>query len=449
VTHATTERPDEAVEKCIWCENARPFDMPAPLVRACLDGDLVVFAGAGVSTEQRTVLPFTFYEDIRAEVDVAPGVDLSFPEAMTAFEAAHDRMTLLERIKARLDNIKSLPNMDGEAGRFHSELSTIFTITDIFTTNWDDYFERNCAAQPFITEADWAFWKSSDRKVFKLHGSITSPGSVIATEDDYRRCYDELTEGLLGATLKTMLATKTVVFIGYSLRDDDFVRLYRLMQDRMREMLPRSYVITLDQTEPPEIARDMHLIHTSGVHFLHKLKEAFSEEELIPDERFDALPFVRTLVREVHHQMLDQGEMRDRPEMFICACYHDGLIDGFDHLMARKASGAFSHRCHTQSMIEDVYAPLQDERVLDGKWHDVAYIEGFLNALLFLLAEDEGRKAMPMYYVTDFDGDLASYDEYEAAAEKFEELNPEAYEWAKRSAAALAPGVVYQHSSSL
>jgi hypothetical protein len=80
--------------------------------------------------------------------------------------------------------VRSFPTIDREAGSFASELSSVFPITEIVTTNWDDYFERNCAAQAFVTEADWAFWKSSDRKVFKLHGSISNPGSIIATEDD-------------------------------------------------------------------------------------------------------------------------------------------------------------------------------------------------------------------------------------------------------------------------
>jgi hypothetical protein len=47
---------DETSE-CECCRNRRPFTMPDTVVHACLKNDLVVFAGAGVSTESRSVLP--------------------------------------------------------------------------------------------------------------------------------------------------------------------------------------------------------------------------------------------------------------------------------------------------------------------------------------------------------------------------------------------------------
>ena len=42
--------------ECEICRNNLPFDMPPELVEACASNRLVVFAGAGVSTENRAVL---------------------------------------------------------------------------------------------------------------------------------------------------------------------------------------------------------------------------------------------------------------------------------------------------------------------------------------------------------------------------------------------------------
>lgn len=86
---------------CIVCRTERPFEMPEQLVTACIAGDLVVFAGAGITTEAPTVMPFTLYEHVRGELDLDPSEDLSFPALMTRFEAARGRMTLLETIKQR------------------------------------------------------------------------------------------------------------------------------------------------------------------------------------------------------------------------------------------------------------------------------------------------------------------------------------------------------------
>jgi hypothetical protein len=72
-----------------------------------------------------------------------------------------------------------------------------------------------------------------------------------------------------------------------------------------------------------------------------------------------------------------------------------------------------------------------------------------MNGLCFLLANDDERKEMPLYYVSEYEGKLRKPEEYIEAAPKFEELDPEVYDYARREAARLAPGVVFQHMPSI
>jgi hypothetical protein len=245
-----------------------------------------------------------------------------------------------------------------------------------------------------------------------------------------------------------MLATKTVVFIGYSLRDSDFSALYRLMQRRMKEILPRSYVVTPGDGAPSELAEGMHLIRTNGVHFLTELKGTFGDE-FVPDSRFEAIPMMREFVRMMHHHMIDQGEMRDEPEMLVCASYQDGLMDAFDHQMANKAAGKYSHRCYTVGLVSETYQHLHDRKLGAKHWLDVAYIEGYRNGLTFLIADDDARKQMPLYFVFGCEDSLRTYEEYREVADDFATLNRQAFEYANDQASKLAPGVVFQHLPSL
>jgi hypothetical protein len=318
----------------------RPFEMPPEIVEACVDGDLVAFAGAGTSTESSRVLPFTLYSETVAELGVASdGEWPDFPTAMQLFEERQGRAALLKEIKKRLDYVKSFPELDRTASRFHRELSTIFTITDIFTTNWDDYFERDCGATPFITEQDWAFWRETERKVFKLHGSVTSPGSIVATSRDYRACYRSLNRGLLGATLKTMLATKTVVFVGYSFRDSDFNAVYRLLRRLMKDILPKAYVVTLDDGDPPDPVSDAHVIRTDATYFLEALKAQLPESEFVPDAQLEGAAVMAAYVSHLHHDMLQKVSIADHPEVIFAAAYQDGLIHSFEHQVANRRWG--------------------------------------------------------------------------------------------------------------
>lgn len=431
--------------QCALCAEDRPFEIPPGLVNACLSGDLVVFAGAGTSTECRSVLPFTLYDDFCGELGIED--DPPFPTVMGRYEELHGRPALLKEIKSRLDNIKSFPELDGLASRFHRELATVFSIRTIFTTNWDDYFERECAATPFITEEDWGFWRSEDRKVFKLHGSITSPGSIVATDKDYKKCYRRLDRGLVGAQLKTLLATKTVVFIGYSFGDSDFNAIYRTLKRTMKDVLPRAFIVTLDDREPPPLVGQMHVVRTGAAHFMRELKKQLPAEVFLPDERFDVLPFVHAAAVNRHRELANGRSLREHPEDVHCLSYQDGLIHAFEHQMANLRAGGYSHVCHVEAWIS-LYEGYRAERLRARIYYEVAYIDGYLTGMYFLLADDESRPDLPFYYLFGA-GDLKTVEDYTQAAETAQHAHKSAYAEATRIAARYDEGMVVHHPPML
>jgi hypothetical protein len=150
-------QPHEGSCGCELCQNRKRFDMPSAIVDAAIDERLVIFAGSGVSTESRTVLKDTFYDEVRAELKVDPSAELSFPELMSMYCAQPDgRIKLLRSVRARFDYIDSFPELLRQASQFHNELATIPQITEIVTTNWDPYFERYTAATSFVHPQDFA-----------------------------------------------------------------------------------------------------------------------------------------------------------------------------------------------------------------------------------------------------------------------------------------------------
>lgn len=210
---------------CVMCRDHHEFVIPDHLMKQLARRNVVIFAGAGVSTETTNVFPWTFYDEIHQTLRLSERDKPAFPKLMSMFcGRPNGRRELLGKIRARLSYVRSFPEIYQAATRFHREISTLFYVDTYFTTNWDDYFERECGATPFVSADDFAFWDTGGRKVFKLHGSISNFGSVIATDEDYRRAKRQLERGTLGAALKLMLATKTIVYIGYSFSDYDFLR---------------------------------------------------------------------------------------------------------------------------------------------------------------------------------------------------------------------------------
>jgi NAD-dependent SIR2 family protein deacetylase len=217
---------DEHVDECqcIHCALDYDFELPTELVKAAHARDVIIFAGAGISTEVPTVFPQTVMQS--AVIRLGLEEQGSFPEVIQAFVNEFGRTDFIQMVKAKFDYIDSFRSLRYDARKFHQELATMPYLEDIVTTNWDTYFEEECAATPFVTGEDIALWSMPGRRVLKIHGSMTNLGSIVATESDYQKRLEELGTNTMGALLKHMLVTRTIVFVGYSLKDWNFRRLY-------------------------------------------------------------------------------------------------------------------------------------------------------------------------------------------------------------------------------
>jgi SIR2-like domain len=124
--------------------------------------------------------------------------------------------------------------------------------------------------------------------VFKIHGSINNLGSIVATKEDYDACYDRLQSGILGSSLKMMLATKTILYVGYSFKDEDFIRIHSLLKTEMGNLFPTSYIVTLDR-EGVERYRELGLIpiFTDATYFISVLKRhVIKDDDMLDDRQF-------------------------------------------------------------------------------------------------------------------------------------------------------------------
>lgn len=50
----------------------------------------------------------------------------------------------------------------------------------------------------------------------------------------------------MGSSLKLSLSANTVVFIGYSLRDFDFQKIFDLLKTEMGDLIKHSFIVTTD-----------------------------------------------------------------------------------------------------------------------------------------------------------------------------------------------------------
>ncbi|MDE6273949.1 MAG: SIR2 family protein [Clostridiales bacterium] len=400
---------------CSICQNNKQFDLPQEIIEAARKCDLVLFCGAGISTESHHVLPFTLYDSIKNELNIQDE-DISFSQLMQLYCNKPDgRKKLLIKIKERFDYINSFPEIEGCATAFHQELSTIYQIRTIITTNWDTYFEEYCGATPITIPADYAFWDESSRYVLKIHGSINNLSTIIATTTDYKDRFTVFQNGIIGATLKHILATKTVVFIGYSFRDEDFNQIIKYINNEMGDIYPHIYVVTLDEELSCRFNyKNATFIVTSGTYFLHQLRLALIDfGEIVNNDILPKLSYVLDEARHWHKQV-SSLDIHTYPDTIFTLSYQDGVIHALERCLKNYKTGEYNHPCQVRRLAQRYQIIIQESHQKKNFW-DEAYYEGYLNGLILIDNLEKNNNVMdafPFLYLPNSKVPLSSYEIY-------------------------------------
>ncbi|MCE4027252.1 SIR2 family protein [Microbacterium sp. Au-Mic1] len=471
--------------ECKWCALDLDFDLPQDLVEAYTAGKLVIFAGAGISTEVPTVLSETLFE--RARKRAGSDAD-TFPEVMQAFQEKFGRAALVKEIRARFTYADSFPTARRAARQFHEELATLPGIRDIITTNWDTYFEEACLATPFMIGEDIAYHDEYERRVFKIHGSISNLATLVATSDDYVESLARLGSNALGAHLRQLLATKTVVFVGYSLTDWNFRRLYESLRADLGKFAPRAYVVS--PFEAPE-ASALGLTHlrTSGMKFVKEIKRSLQGHCILPDETYDLIARIQSRAERAD-RIAKEVDHKEYPSVVYTWFYSDAVLDACFRVLHRRGSGEYSDAHHVQALAHS-YAAAAQRAFKRGNYGDASYLEGYFNVMVALLspwmsvnaADNDGEPAadggadplsgqdgtdddeatdgddfdpyddcyesFPHFYLPGIDLEMDGPDEFQAALEASRRRAPRQRALARSIVANLGPDMVFEHTRNL
>ena len=399
--------------ECVFCKNNKPFEMPKEIIEASKSGELVLFCGAGISTENKNVLPYTFYESIKSKLEISDE-DIRFSELMQRYcDKPNGRRKLLQEIRERFEYIHSFPELELNATRFHNELAELYFINTIITTNWDTYFEDCCGAIPITIPEDVVFMDESSRCVLKIHGSISNLSTIIATSDDYRNCKESLDKGIIGATLKTILAKSTVVVIGFSFGDEDFEQILTYIKSEMKDVFPHIFIVTLDEGLQRKLDySNTTSIVTDGTFFLHQLKLALIEAGLIKNcNSMSAVGFAFDRMRLIHDKV-SQIRFLDYPCVIFCLAYQDGVQHAFSRYFCLYKTGQYNiPGCLNASA--HAYAEIIRDKAKQKNYWDMAYYEGYLNSLIFIAAcesESDIIDDFPFYFLPNAKEVLSSYE---------------------------------------
>lgn len=221
------------------------------LVKAVSSGNCILFAGSGPSTELGMPTWAGLAKSVVSAVGAAkPSYDkagyrkfLEEGGLPQVFDLAEEDLGSRERLIEVLR--ENIPSKASALPGSTYEILTAWPFAGFITTNWDDLLSvhlnyhrkphtvlSNAALDAQRVSADSPF-------VWKLHGDLSAPETVIATASDYKRFSVDGTFHVCRRKLEALFQLHDVVIVGHSLTDFNIqflLQLTSLVRDPRRPL---------------------------------------------------------------------------------------------------------------------------------------------------------------------------------------------------------------------
>lgn len=158
--------------------------------------------------------------------------------------------------------LSTLDQSKAKSSEFSKEVSLLskLNVDGVITTNWDLFLEQIFPDyKTYIGQEELLFSNPQEiGEIYKIHGCSTRPNSLILTSDDYEQFHDK--NAYLAAKLITLFVEHPIVFIGYSISDENICSLLRAISlcigKENIEQLRRNliFVQRLSKDESPNIS---------------------------------------------------------------------------------------------------------------------------------------------------------------------------------------------------
>ena len=221
------------------------MDIPLELLEQLHEGSVALFCGAGISISEDGIPSGSqLAREMAQRAGLGDVGSMSLPEVAEAYELEMGTQSLIAYVTERVDDPRYSPL------RTHHLIAAL-PFKRIITTNWDNLLEEafRQARKPFVKVVrDEGISYADDDKVLliKLHGSAEQKDTIVITGDDYYDVFTKLPQ--VANLVQSYFATKTLLFLGYGLADEDFKRLYLEVVRHLGKHKRRAYAVQLNPT---------------------------------------------------------------------------------------------------------------------------------------------------------------------------------------------------------
>lgn len=240
--------------------------------------DVVLFIGSGFSIKAGAPRVSQIIDDI-------------IQEGGTSFANSLEKRTLQDVSEAYVNYCGSRNDLMGLLKKLFSFspsdlsdqqlLRKITHFKTIFTTNYDNLIES--AYEPaeltvVHSNVGTAYANATPVTLYKIHGDITTlndPDSIVITKSDYKEYFKSERFEIMINKLKEMMVEKHIVFIGYSLADDNILSVIGRIKRKIGNNQKQMFLIApdFDKNEQERLKRN-------SIAYIDNYAENFLQEVL-------------------------------------------------------------------------------------------------------------------------------------------------------------------------
>lgn len=215
------------------------------LKEASVNNQLVVFVGSGVSVNSGV--------PTWKEIITSMAKDLGIPreeigESLETYLRIPQYYYNERGEKEYFDKIQSIfQDKEYSPNPLHKEIFKL-NPTHIITTNYDDLLEKEVKNHDHyyhIVKNDQDMpYNTLDKMIIKMHGDFAKK-NIVLKEEDYLTYSNNFL--LIENYLKSLFATKTVLFVGYSASDPNFMLILQWVKDILKNHFQPAYLVEVDK----------------------------------------------------------------------------------------------------------------------------------------------------------------------------------------------------------
>ena len=161
----------------------------------------------------------------------------------------------------------------------HDKIASVPHFKTIITTNYDKLFENAYSenGQLIYSPDQIPYIDKNKTSIFKIHGDLTEPNSIIITKSDYIRFFTENTEyNILWTLIKERISTNCILFMGYNLEDHNISAVFDRITNVLKDNQKECFFIAPNIPKTKE-----NYLVGKGIHYINMTAEKFVDELIL------------------------------------------------------------------------------------------------------------------------------------------------------------------------